>query len=168
MHIKESDRAYRDVLGAVPTGVFVMAGCAAAGRPYGLTCNSYASVSLHPRLVTWSLAHNSRQFAAFTTNRYFSLNLLAADQEPLARTFASLVDDRFAGVRHAADRFGSPLLDGAAAWLSCETLHQHDGGDHVLFIAEVHEARKFDLAPLLFHRGAFTSLADAVTEPRSR
>ena len=48
-------RDFRNALGTYATGVTIITAVAADGKPYGLTCNSFASVSLNPPLVLWSL-----------------------------------------------------------------------------------------------------------------
>ena len=48
-------RDFRNALGTYATGVTIITAMAADGKPYGLTCNSFASVSLNPPLVLWSL-----------------------------------------------------------------------------------------------------------------
>ena len=48
-------RDFRNALGTYGTGVTIITATAADGKPYGITCNSFASVSLNPPLVLWSL-----------------------------------------------------------------------------------------------------------------
>lgn len=78
-------RALRNVLGSCPTGVAIVATRAARGRPVGPTVNSFASLSLDPPLVLWSLSNRSSSMDAFCAGAYFSINVLAAGQEDLAR-----------------------------------------------------------------------------------
>ena len=52
-------RALRDLLGSYPTGVAIVTTRAADGRNVGLTINSFASLSLDPPLVLWSLVNRS-------------------------------------------------------------------------------------------------------------
>src|SRR5471030_2872033 len=53
-------RDFRNALGTYATGVTIITATAADGKPYGLTCNSFASVSLNPPLVLWSLGMLSK------------------------------------------------------------------------------------------------------------
>ena len=48
-------RDFRNALGTYGTGVTIVTAMAPDGKPYGVTCNSFASVSLNPPLVLWSL-----------------------------------------------------------------------------------------------------------------
>ena len=54
-------RDFRNALGTYATGVTIITAVAADGKPYGLTCNSFASVSLNPPLVLWSLGMFSQR-----------------------------------------------------------------------------------------------------------
>jgi flavin reductase (DIM6/NTAB) family NADH-FMN oxidoreductase RutF len=49
---------------------------AADGRPYGVTCNSFASVSLNPPLVLWSLGMFSPGLTVFQNASHFTVNVL--------------------------------------------------------------------------------------------
>ena len=61
----------RRVLGSFATGVTVVTTRSAAGRPVGLTANSFSSVSLSPPLVLWSLRRDSSAMDAFTSARHW-------------------------------------------------------------------------------------------------
>ena len=57
-------REFRDALGRFATGVTVVTTSTPAG-PVGITANSFASVSLDPPTVLWSIDRRSNRFAAF-------------------------------------------------------------------------------------------------------
>ena len=54
-------RDFRNALGTFATGVTIVTAMAADGRPYGVTCNSFASVSLNPPLKHWRLSLQNRR-----------------------------------------------------------------------------------------------------------
>lgn len=54
---------------------------AADGKPYGVTCNSFASVSLNPPLVLWSLGMFSQGLTIFQNASHFTINVLGASQQ---------------------------------------------------------------------------------------
>ncbi len=149
-------RALRRALGHYPTGVTVVTARAADGRAVGLTVNSFASLSLDPPLVLWSLANRSPSLAVFRDGARFAINVLAAGQAELARRFANpALPDKFDGVGLRAPWHGVPLLAGTIAWFGCSTLDAIAGGDHTLFIGRVETHATSDGEPLVFHRGAF-------------
>ena len=55
-------RQLRTVLGTFTTGVTIVTTHDAAGVDYGVTANSFSSVSLDPPLVLWSQVLTSRSF----------------------------------------------------------------------------------------------------------
>lgn len=149
-------RALRHALGHYPTGVTIITTRSADGRPVGLTCNSFASLSLEPPLLLWSLARRSPNLGVFRTAPVFAINVLAADQADLARRFAnSALPDKFDGVRLREPWQGVPLIDGALAWFGCSTRDAIDAGDHTLFIGHVETHAVHEAEALVFHRGAF-------------
>jgi 3-hydroxy-9,10-secoandrosta-1,3,5(10)-triene-9,17-dione monooxygenase reductase component len=93
-------------------------------------------------------------------NGCFAVNILASDQEPISRYFASRDRprgrDAFTEVSHRIGISGSPILDGAAGFLDCSLHTTHTAGDHEIFIGEVLELGFADEAtPLLFHGGGY-------------
>src|ERR1700727_1499804 len=91
-------RDFRNALGTYATGVTVITAAGADGKPHGLTCNSFASVSLNPPLVLWSLGMFSQRLAIFQNASHFAVNVLGASQQALAKQFANSAEDKFAGV----------------------------------------------------------------------
>ena len=90
-----SPRALRDAFGAFATGVTVVTAVRPDGEPVGVTANSFASVSLAPPLVLWSLANTSLSMAAFALGAPFAINILADGQRDLAMHFARSGKDKF-------------------------------------------------------------------------
>ncbi|MGY3468884.1 hypothetical protein ACVW0I_005755 [Bradyrhizobium sp. LM6.11] len=91
-------RDFRSALGTYATGVTIITAAAPDGKPYGLTCNSFASVSLNPPLVLWSLVVYSSSLTIFQNASHFTVNVLGASQQALASKFAKSSDDKFTGV----------------------------------------------------------------------
>src|SRR3954451_4135632 len=108
-------RDFRKALGTYATGVTIITATAADGKPYGLTCNSFTSVSLNPPLVLWSLLIYSQSMNAFQNAAHFAVNVLGASQRELSRKFARSSDDKFAGVDWKPGLGNAPLLTGAVA-----------------------------------------------------
>jgi flavin reductase (DIM6/NTAB) family NADH-FMN oxidoreductase RutF len=126
------------------------------GQPIGLTANSFASVSLAPPLVLWSLAQAAASLEAFRTGSHYAINVLAADQRALAERFALKGTDRWADVEFTQGVGGVPLLAGAAATFECFNRSRYEEGDHVIFVGEVERfSRRANASPLLFHGGRF-------------
>jgi flavin reductase (DIM6/NTAB) family NADH-FMN oxidoreductase RutF len=155
-------KALRSALGRFTTGVTIVTCLDAEGAPVGLTANSFASLSLDPPLVLWSLRHASAQLAAFGQARHFAVNVLAEAQVDLSRRFASSTADRFAEGAWTAGQGGAPVLSGCAAVFECETVSQQPAGDHQLFIGRVLALMEAPVPPLLFQAGHYRLLGEVL------
>jgi flavin reductase (DIM6/NTAB) family NADH-FMN oxidoreductase RutF len=148
-------RDFRNALGTYATGVTIITAAGADGKPYGLTCNSFASVSLNPPLVLWSLVIYSSNMSVFQNASHFAVNVLGASQQALADKFAKASVDRFAGVDWAPGLGNAPLLADSVANFQCRSVSRYYGGDHVIFLGAVEAYAYNRQEPLLFVRGAY-------------
>ncbi|MFJ7916904.1 MULTISPECIES: flavin reductase family protein [unclassified Lysinibacillus] len=144
--------AFKLALGNYPTGVTVVTACNDVGEPIGLTVNSFASVSIDPLLILWSLDKKSQLHPYFTATQKFAVNILASNQEHLCTLFSSKIPDRFAQAKWSISALGLPVLHDTAAILQCKTSQQIDAGDHTIFIGQVLEIENPQKEPLLYHR----------------
>lgn len=155
---------FRGTLGVFATGVTIVT-TRGEEHPYGMTANAFSSVSLDPPLVLVCVKAFSEGADLIRRNGVFAVNILAAEQEPLSRYFASKDRprgrDAFSDIAHRTAMSGSPVLDGAVGYLDCSLHASHEAGDHVIFIGEV-LALDFnhELPPLLFHAGGYRFLSD--------
>ena len=146
---------FRTALGSFATGVTIVTTVGDDGEPVGVTASSFNSVSLDPPLVLWSLAKSSLSRIAFCESGHFAIHVLAADQEDLSNAFARSGEDKFSGVDWQAGSEGSPVLSNYAALFECRTVHQYEGGDHVILVGEVMAYDQRNKSPLLFHGGRY-------------
>lgn len=151
-------RALRTALGTFPTGVTIITAVGDGGTPIGLTVNSFSSVSLDPPLLSWSLRKTSPLLDYFAVGRRCAIHVLRAEQERLARSFATPGIDRFASVAWRADHDGLPILASALARFECRTEFVHEVGDHWLLIARLERHMTEHGLPLLFADGRFRAL----------
>jgi len=163
-------RRLRDALGTFPTGVSIITTVNKDGEPQGLTCNSFASLSLDPPLILWSLRSSSGSLDTFRQAAHFVVNILAEGQQALSNQFATAAaGDRFVGVPYESGTLGGPVLEGCVASLECKVHAEHEAGDHILFIGEVvqisHEHQKPSLA---FYRGRYMAVAQSLLELAAR
>jgi flavin reductase (DIM6/NTAB) family NADH-FMN oxidoreductase RutF len=148
-------RDFRNALGTFGTGVTIVTAMSADGKPYGVTCNSFASVSLNPPLVLWSLGMFSQGLTIFQNASHFTVNVLGVSQQALAEQFAKSSGDKFNGVEWTPGLGNAPIIAGSVASFQCRAANRYYGGDHVIFLGAV-EAYAYDKQePLLFARGGF-------------
>ncbi|MEL6267558.1 MAG: flavin reductase family protein, partial [Pseudomonadota bacterium] len=81
-------KALRSALGAFATGVTIVTTTGEDG-PAGFTANSFTSVSLEPPILLVCLAHTAASYRLFCAAESFAVNVLAAEQERTAMTFAT-------------------------------------------------------------------------------
>lgn len=146
---------YRDVMGRLPTSVVVVAGREAeTGRAAGLVVGTFQSLSLDPPLVCFSVAETSSSWPKIRPGGLFSASVLATGQDEVCRALASKAEDKFSAVDWHASPDGTPRISGAHTWVDCETLHEWEGGDHLIVIARVRTLIVGDgHEPLVFYRG---------------
>jgi 3-hydroxy-9,10-secoandrosta-1,3,5(10)-triene-9,17-dione monooxygenase reductase component len=150
-------REFRNALGSFVTGVTVITTRDAQGVDFGVTANSFNSVSLDPPLVLWSLARSSASLAAFANAERFAIHVLASDQVDISARFARRGADKFAGLAFERGDGGVPLLPDCSARFLCRPAYTYEGGDHIIFVGEVLEFDHRPRAPLAFHAGTYAS-----------
>jgi 3-hydroxy-9,10-secoandrosta-1,3,5(10)-triene-9,17-dione monooxygenase reductase component len=150
----------REVLGHFVSGIVVVTATGQDG-PIGFTCQSFASLSLDPPLVTFAPARSSSTWPRIRDVGAFCVNVLAADHQELSGGFARSGVDKFAGVPWRPAPSGAPILDGVSAWIDCSLWNEYDGGDHTIAIGLVRDLGADPArSPLLYYRGRYGVTAD--------
>ena len=160
--MKIDPSALRNVLGCFATGVCVVTTIGDEGRPVGMTINSFSSVSLDPPLILWSIGLDAPSRGAFQTHGSFAINIMGSGTKDTTMNFARPSDDKFAGVSWRVGHRGIPLLNEAIAVLECDVEKRIVVGDHEIFIGRVQHLQQNDGDPLVFHKGQFSALGQAI------
>jgi flavin reductase (DIM6/NTAB) family NADH-FMN oxidoreductase RutF len=165
--------ALREVMSHFASGVTVVTALR-HGIKHAMTATAVSSVSLVPPLILVCVSRSSRFHEAATSADAWCVSLLSADQERLARHFANKGRDllsQFDHVPHTPSPLsGTPLIDGALAWMECVTFAQYDGGDHTIMVGELVHASGTPAgnehgqpAPLTYYQGTYSPyLSDQV------
>jgi len=153
------ERTLRDALGSFATGVTVVTCVDGEGRPFGLTVNSFTSVSLDPPLLLVCISRRARCRTALAEATHFAVNVLQTGQQPASIRFSTRDEDRFGATPWSTGETGAPLLMDSLAVFECERHAIHEGGDHDILVGHVLRA-SFDpnLDPLLYFRGRYRRL----------
>lgn len=151
-----SSTDYRAAISRFLTGVSIVT-TRHEGLAQGITASALASVSLEPPTLLVCLNRQSATCQAVTAAGFFAVNILAAEQEPLAKHFAAKLTDKFAGIATTEGALGAPLLDLALAQLECRVSSHTDSGTHRVFFGEVQSTRVRDGQPLAYFRGGFST-----------
>jgi 3-hydroxy-9,10-secoandrosta-1,3,5(10)-triene-9,17-dione monooxygenase reductase component len=150
-----SPAVMREVLGHFVTGVVVVTALGPDG-PLGFTCQSFASLSLDPPLISFSPARTSTTWPRIRATGAFCVNVLAEDHEEISAGFARSGVDKFAGIAWSAAPSGAPVLEGVTAWIDCGLWREYDGGDHTIAVGHVRDlGADPERLPLLYYRGRY-------------
>lgn len=161
-HFNNGDDAkiLRKILGQFATGVAIATGMD-SGKPFGLTINSFTSVSLEPPLILFCIKNSSTSLPLFQNNSYFALNVLDGEQKEISQKFAANMPalEKFAEVDFRVSDNNLPILYGNIATLECEKYAIHEGGDHKIIIGKVLRAFGHNTHdPLVYWSGSYKKI----------
>jgi flavin reductase (DIM6/NTAB) family NADH-FMN oxidoreductase RutF len=149
---------FRRAMGRFATGVTLIT-TRLGDDLHGMTANAVTSLSLEPMMVLVCVDKTADTHDILSKAGVFAVNILNRKQSAISDRFAKKEFDGAHGLDEVPHGFavtGSPIIEGAIAYLDCRTAMEHHGGDHTIFIGEVLEARELsDDAPLLFYRGKY-------------
>jgi flavin reductase (DIM6/NTAB) family NADH-FMN oxidoreductase RutF len=158
--MSQDSRAFRDALGHFATGVAIIT-APGEGGGLGLTVNSFASVSLAPPLILWSLDKGSDRFGPLMAVTHFAVNMLGGEARDLAQRLSRKGQSGLAGEAVRLSARGVPLLGCAIAHFECSVEARHEGGDHVIFVGRVLDFdHKSHSDPLIYYRGRYRALSE--------
>jgi flavin reductase (DIM6/NTAB) family NADH-FMN oxidoreductase RutF len=151
----------RGAMRAWTTGVAVVTAIH-EGQRYGMTVNSFTSISLDPPLISVTLKRLTHTHELVERSGVFAMTILSADQGDLSDRFAGKIpdiEDRFAGVPTEKLLIDAPLLKDGIAFLNCRVVNSIPIGENTLFLAEVIAARGTGEGdPLVYHNRVFWKL----------
>jgi flavin reductase (DIM6/NTAB) family NADH-FMN oxidoreductase RutF len=149
---------FRKTCGRFATGIAIATVTAPDGTPYGLTVNSFTSVSAVPPLVLICIDYRSTVLSYFRASASYCINVLSDDQKNLSERFSERIPDRFEGLVWANGELGAPVLSDCLASMECSVVQTVEAGDHAIFIAEVIRAKYRDGKPLLYFGSEYRQL----------
>jgi flavin reductase (DIM6/NTAB) family NADH-FMN oxidoreductase RutF len=154
---------FRHVLAQFATGVTVITAARAPKVPYGMTANTFTSVSLDPLLVLVCVVERSHLLPLLKKNGTFGVSVLKEHQEAVSVYFAqaeqSFEAEAALNIRYRWTASGVALLEDALAHLVCKVVASYIAGDHTIFLGEVHQAEVLHGEPLLFFGSRYHRLA---------
>lgn len=128
---------------------------------FGMTINSFSSLSLDPPLILFSIDNKSSNLKLFIKNEYFSLNILGESQKDLSNAFATPrnqnkwdIEPFFFG------KYGNPIFQNSLAFIECKKYRIIKAGDHHIVIGQIVDYGKISKQyPLIYYKGKYDSLA---------
>ena len=141
---------FRKTCGRFATGIAIATVSGPDGTPYGLTVNSFTSVSAIPPLVLICIDYRSTLLPYFRASSSYCVNVLATINKIFrngSQTGSRTALKVWSGLRAKS---GSPVLAGCLAAMECSVTQTVEAGDHAIFIAEVLRAKYREGNPLLY------------------
>ena len=147
----------RHAFGRFATGIAVITTLDERGQPYGLTINSFVSVSMDPPLISWNVVRGSNAHSVIARAGRFVVNVLAKHQRDTAQQMTGPIEQRFAGVPHHCSSSGLPIIDDALATFECDTHSMVTVGDHDIVLGTVKQFEHREGRPLVYWRGGYAT-----------
>ena len=144
-------KVLRNALGHFATGVTIVTAQTDRG-PVGITVNSFASVSLNPALVLWSIDRDGSRYETFRHAEYYAIHVLRADQGNLAFKVVKNARD-FGNLDLIDGDYGAPIIPRCLAVFECQQTEVYRGGDHDIILGEVKSLRTMGGDALGFFKG---------------
>ena len=151
----------RHAMRAWTTGVAIVTSIY-ADQQYGMTINSFTSISLEPPLICVTLKQLTHTHDLVVKSSMFSVTILTSAQKELSDRFAGKmpnVTDRFAGLQTETISLDSPVFKEGMAYFDCVVVSSMPVGENTLFVAEVVDARgEGGGDPLVYHNREYWKL----------
>ncbi|MEM6415545.1 MAG: flavin reductase family protein [Pseudomonadota bacterium] len=156
---KDPHRELKNAFGRYTTGVTVVSCLDDGGNPCAITVNSFASVSLSPPLVLWSIEKTASTFELFMASPDYAVTVLRSDQVDISQRFAQHGGRGLDPSEFDVWDSGCPILKDRLAGFDCKITERHRAGDHVILIAEVVSFDSKDGQPLVYFASNYAALS---------
>lgn len=145
--------------------VTVISAASPSGERNGITATAVCSLSTEPPMLVACVNRSSRLARTLTHTGWFTVNLLAGDQQDVAADFAGRGglsgEDRFGGSQWWSHPTGAPVLQGAAASCVCHVSNSLQQATHLVVVGAVHDVIlpvSSPPTPLMYHLRRFTTV----------
>jgi flavin reductase (DIM6/NTAB) family NADH-FMN oxidoreductase RutF len=134
------------------------------GHRAGLTATAVCSVSAEPPQLLACVNRRSETHRVIDRSRVFAVNVLASDQQHLARVFSGATDihgeRRFEQAPWTELTTGAPVLSSCLASFDCRVVESVVAATHSIFIGRVEAiVLEPDLDPLVYVEGDYGLIA---------
>ncbi|MEL7029324.1 MAG: flavin reductase family protein, partial [Pseudomonadota bacterium] len=134
------------------------------GEKFGITVSSMTSLTADPPRLLACVNVAGRSFAAISQSGRMSVNVLASEQELIARRFAGMLTetaDPFTSADWMEPADGPPYLDKCLASFDCRVSEMLVTHSHAILIGDVETVRVTPgRTPLLYMDGSFKTTSD--------
>lgn len=151
---------FKKICGSYATGIAVLT-TTHMHENYGITINSFSSVSINPPLVLFCIDKKTYFNTPLKQKKTLAINILSESQQEISNRFANSAltnQKRFKGLNILTE-FKHPVFEDTLAVLIAEIKATHDGGDHWIYVAEISSGQVFNGSPLIYYGGSYSNLS---------
>ena len=134
---KINTKLFKEALSKYATGITVVT-INKNNKFIGKTVNSFASLSLRPPLVLFSLDYKSSEINQYKKSKYIGINILSNKQKNLSNHFASK-QAKWDNIEYFLSQNNIPLIKESVVNLDCDNKTMLKAGDHVIFICKINK-----------------------------
>ncbi|AGF47102.1 DIM6/NTAB family flavoprotein oxygenase [Candidatus Kinetoplastibacterium desouzaii TCC079E] len=148
----------RKSLGMFSTGVAIVTTNDSHNKAFGLTINSFSSLSLDPPFIIWNISIKSTLKDIFQNSKNYVVHILTKHHTNIANIFAKKdILARFNGIDTKLSPSGTIMIEkNFMAWFDCYNYKQYEEGDHIIMIGRIeHLYYDNNNSPLIFCKGTF-------------
>lgn len=134
------NQTIHSVLRQLTYGLYVVGVCGRPEEANAFVASWVTQCSFDPPLLLAAVSRDSYSHDLLQQGRVFSVNLLARDQDEIARLLVKpshRVGDKLGKVDYYQEVTGAPILRDALAFLECKLISSSSPGDHLVAIGEV-------------------------------
>ena len=128
------------VLGAIPSGLFIVTAKSASGQATGMLASWVQQAGFDPPSLT--VAVNSKRYLNdwLKASAKMALNLVGEGQTKFLKHFGRGFEpdqNAFEGISIAESRLGLPVLNDAVGYLEGTITAQMEAGDHIVYLLRI-------------------------------
>ena len=140
---------FRKALSKFATGITVVT-IKSKNTYIGKTVNSFASVSLNPPLVLFSLDKKASSINQFKKSSFLGINILSKKQKKISKNFSNK-KSKWNNTKFFITNHNVPMINDCLVNLNCKVKKNIIEGDHIIFICLIDEVLVNDLkSPLIY------------------
>lgn len=131
------------VLGAVPSGLFIVTARDAAGRTTGMLASWVQQAAFEPPAITVAVKNGRYLNDWLKDTKRLAVSIVAASQKSLLGQYGKGFEpdeDAFDGIDTGQTSDGIPVLNDAIGWLAGDVKGALDAGDHTIYVVSLTEA----------------------------
>ena len=136
---KNNLKLFKSALSKFATGVVIIS-INTDKEFVGKTVNSFASLSLSPPLVLFSLDKESSSLQLYKKANYIGINILSNNQKYLSGYFANN-KPKWNDIKYFLTKNNIPMIKNSVANIDCKNIKTISQGDHFIFICKVNEIK---------------------------